>query len=70
MVSINAYGFPLKGYGFPLQGYGFSLHGNFWQKFEKLFSAVKLKILEFFSKLHVQESIIGQPKSTNFLEEF
>jgi hypothetical protein len=43
-------------------------------KFENLFSAEKLKIvvkiLEFFSKLHVQGSIIEQPKSTNFLEEF
>ena len=67
MVSINGYGFPLKGYGFPLQGNGFPLHGIFWQN---LFSAEKLKIFEFFSKLHVQGSIIGQPKSTNFIEEF
>jgi hypothetical protein len=78
MVSINGYGFPLKVYGFPLQGYGFPLqsygfslqgygfplHGNFWQNF---FSAEKLKnILEFFSKIHVQRSIIRQPKSTKF----
>jgi hypothetical protein len=43
-------------------------------KFENLFSAEKskifVKISEFFSKLHVQGSIIGQSKSTNFLEEF
>jgi hypothetical protein len=61
MVSINVYGFSLKGYGFPLHGNGFPLHGNFWQN---LFSAEKLKIfvkiLDFFSKLHVQGSIIEQ----------
>ena len=74
MVSINGYGFSLQGYGFPLQGNGFQLqgngfpsHGNFWQN---LFSVEKLKIFEFFSKLDVQGSIIGQPKSKNFLEEF
>jgi hypothetical protein len=46
MLAINCYGFPL--------------HGNFWQN---LFSAKKLKIFvkcfEFFSKLHVQGSIIA-----------
>jgi hypothetical protein len=51
---------------FPLQGGGFPLQGNFWQN---LFSAKKLKkILSFFLKLHVQGSIIRQPKPTKFLE--
>ena len=36
MVFINGNEFPLSGYGFPL-------HGHFEQKFEKLFSAEKLK---------------------------
>ena len=57
----------LPSHGFPLQVYGFQLHPHFWQN---LFSAEKFKIFGFLSKLHVQESIIGQPKSTNFLEEF
>jgi hypothetical protein len=81
MVSINGNGFLLNGYGFSLNGYGFSLngngfplHGSFGQNLKSCFQPKNrkmfLKTLEFFSKLHVQGSIIGQPKSTNFLEEF
>jgi hypothetical protein len=74
MVSINGNGFPLNGYGFPLNGNVFRLHGNFGQNLKNCFQPKNwknfLKIFEFFSKLYVQGSIIGQPKSTNFLEEF
>ena len=50
-----------------LQGDGFPLHGNFWQNLKICFQPKKLKIFakfsEFYSKLHVQGSIIGQRKS-------
>jgi hypothetical protein len=59
--------FPFNGYGFPLNGNGFPLHGNFGQNLK---SCLQPKNFEFFSKLHVQGSIIGQPNSTNFSEEF
>ena len=61
MVSINGNGFPLNGYGFPLNGDGFSLHGIFGQNLKRCFQkdAEKLKKnFNFFSKLHVQGSII------------
>ena len=55
MVSTNGYGFPLKGYGFSLQVMGFHYMVIFGKIKEVVFSQ---KIGIFFSKLHVQGSII------------
>jgi hypothetical protein len=56
--------------GFHYRAMGFHYMAIFGKIWKVVFSRKIEKILEFFSKLHVQKSIIEQPKSTNFLEEF